>query len=472
VKFEKDKLCSACQAEKQVANTHPTKSVMSTERPLELLHIDLFGPTTYRSIGGNCYCLVVVDDYSRYTWVFFLHDKADTYDIFKKFLTRAENEFELKVKKVRSDNGSEFKNARVEEWCDEKGIKHEFSTKYTPEQNGLVERKNRTLIDMARLMLSEYNVSDSFWAEAINTACHASNRLYCHRFHNKTPYELLIERKPNISYFRVFGCKCYILKKGTRLSKFQSKCDESFLLGYSSCSKAYRVYNKTHGIVEEAYDVEFDEPERALPFFKLMRGSGPFRWTEEAEQAFQEMKQYLTSLPVLVAPVPGETLFLYLAATTEVISMVLVAERSEQLIQGAPVVPLVESGGPTSTDETTGPASGGPAGSQPGKEPEDLGSRESLAQGEGPSPATKVKTIQKPLYYVSEVLHEAKARYSEMHKLLYAILIASQKLRHYFQAHKIVVVISYPLRAILHNSITTGNIAMWAPELAGFQLDF
>ena len=84
---------------------------------------------------------MVVDDYSRYIWVFFLHDKSDTYDIFKKFMTRAENEFELKVKKVRSDNGSEFRNTRVEEWCDEKGIKHEFSTKYTTEQNGLVERK-------------------------------------------------------------------------------------------------------------------------------------------------------------------------------------------------------------------------------------------------------------------------------------------------------------------------------------------
>jgi hypothetical protein len=148
------------------------------------------------------------------------------------------------VKKVRSDNGSEFRNTRVEELCDDKGIKHEFSSKYTPEQNGLVERKNRTLFDMARSMLSEYNVSDSFWAEPINTACHASNRLYCHRVHDKTPYELLVGRKPNISYFRVFGCKCYILWKGTRLSKFQSKCDEGLLLGYSSCSKPYRVYNK------------------------------------------------------------------------------------------------------------------------------------------------------------------------------------------------------------------------------------
>ncbi|CAO2163650.1 unnamed protein product [Urochloa humidicola] len=232
---------------------------MSTTRPLELLHMDLFGPTTYESIGGNCYCLVIVDDHSRYTWVFFLHDKSTVNDIFKKFVTRAENEFELKVKNVRSDNGSEFKNTRVDEFCDEKGIKHEFSTTYTPQQNGLVERKNRTLIDMARSMLSEYNVSHSFWAEAINTACHASNRLYCHRFLNKTPYELLIGRKPNISYFRVFGSKCYILRKGTRLSKFGSKCDEGFLLGYSSNSKSYRVYNKSKGFVEETYDVEFDE---------------------------------------------------------------------------------------------------------------------------------------------------------------------------------------------------------------------
>jgi hypothetical protein len=212
--------------------------------------------------------------------------------------------------------------------------------------------------------------------------------------------------------------------------------------------------------------------ERVLPFFKLMRGSGPFIWTEQAEQAFQEMKQYLTSLPVLVAPDPGETLFLYLAATTEVISMVLVAERSEQLLQGAPVVPPVGGGGPASTSETTDPASEGPAGSRPERESGDLGSDASPAQAEGPSPPGKVKTVQKPIYYVSEVLHEAKVRYPETYKLLYAILIASRKLRHYFQTHKIVVVTSYPLRAILHNSNATGNIAKWAAELAGFQLDF
>jgi transposase InsO family protein len=125
--------------------------------------------------------------------------------------------------------------------CDDFGIRHNFSAKYTSQSNGLVERKNRTLVDMARSMLSEYNVSQSFRAEAINTAFYYINRLYCHPLKEKTPYELLNGRKPNIAYFRVFGCKCNILKKGTRLSKFEKKCDEGFLLGYSTISKAHRV---------------------------------------------------------------------------------------------------------------------------------------------------------------------------------------------------------------------------------------
>src|SRR5581483_6572366 len=118
VHFQKDKLCNACQAGKQVPNTHPNKSHMSTIRPLKLLHMDLFASTTYQSIDGNRYCLVIVDDFTRFTWVFFLNDKSNVFDIFKSFAKRAQNELEFKIKKVRSDNWSEFKNSRVDEFCD------------------------------------------------------------------------------------------------------------------------------------------------------------------------------------------------------------------------------------------------------------------------------------------------------------------------------------------------------------------
>jgi transposase InsO family protein len=143
--------------------------------------MDLFGPVAYISIGGSKYGLVIVDDFSRFTWVFFLSDKGETQETLKKFMRRAQNEFKLKIKKVRSDNGTEFKNTGVKEFLGEEGIKHEFSVHYTPQQNGVVERKNRTLIEAARTMLDEYKTPDNFWAKAVNTACHAINRLYLHK---------------------------------------------------------------------------------------------------------------------------------------------------------------------------------------------------------------------------------------------------------------------------------------------------
>jgi transposase InsO family protein len=180
VTFEKEKLCRACQVGKKVASHHPMKAYVSTTRPLEHMYMDLFEPTTHKSLGGNLYCLVIVDDYSHYTWTFFLEDKGKTFDIFKEFATRAQNEFGSSMVKIRSDNGLEFCNTRVEEYCDCEGIKHEFSSTYTPQQNGVVERKNKTLITLARAMLDDYGVSQRFWAEAINTACHTSNRVYLH----------------------------------------------------------------------------------------------------------------------------------------------------------------------------------------------------------------------------------------------------------------------------------------------------
>jgi transposase InsO family protein len=188
-----------------VGSTHYSKNVMTTSRPLELLHMDLFGPVAYLNIGGSKYGLVIVDDFSRFTWVLFLQEKSETQGTLKCFLRRAQNEFELKVKKIRSDNGSKFKNLQVEEYLEEEGIKHEFSAPYTPQQNGVVDRKNMTLIDMAKTMLGEYKTPERFWSEAVNTACHAINWLYLHRLLKKTSYELLTGNNPMFLIFVYLG---------------------------------------------------------------------------------------------------------------------------------------------------------------------------------------------------------------------------------------------------------------------------
>ena len=145
-----------------------------------------------------------------------MHDKSEVHGIFKKFAKRAQNEFDVKIKRVRSDNGTEFKNTNIEEFLDEEGIKHEFSVPYTRQQNGVVERKNRTLIEAARAMLDEYKTPTNYWAEVVSTACHAINCLYLHKKRDKTTYELLTGKKPKVHYFRVFLYKCFILNKKSK----------------------------------------------------------------------------------------------------------------------------------------------------------------------------------------------------------------------------------------------------------------
>jgi transposase InsO family protein len=252
-------ICSACQARKSVGVHHSHKDIMTIESPLELFHMDLFGPIAYISIDESKYYLVTVDDHSHFTWVFFLHKKSQTQETLKRFMRQAQNEFRLRIKKIRSDNGTEFKNSQIEGFLEEEGIKHEFSSPYTHQQNGVVEIKNRTLLDMARTMLDKYKTPDWFWAEVINTVCYSINRLYLHRILKKTSYELLTGKKPNVYYFRVFGSKCFILIKRGRNYKFAPKAVEDILLGYDSNTRAYRVFNKSPRLVEVSCDIMFDE---------------------------------------------------------------------------------------------------------------------------------------------------------------------------------------------------------------------
>ncbi|GJS35575.1 putative ribonuclease H-like domain-containing protein [Tanacetum coccineum] len=267
--FEINQTCVACQKGKQHRASCKAKAVSSICQPLQMLHMDLFGPTFVKSLMKKTYCLVVTDDFSRFTWVFFLATKDETAGILKTFITGIENLIDLKVKIIRSDNGTEFKNRIMNEFCEMKGIRREYSVARTPQQNGVAERKNRTLIEAARTMLADSKLPTTFWAEAVNTACYVQNRVLVTKPHNKTPYELFLGRKLALGFMRAFGCPVTILNTLDHLGKFNEKADEGFFIGYSTNSKAFRVFNSRTRIVEENLHVRFNENT------PNMVGSGP-----------------------------------------------------------------------------------------------------------------------------------------------------------------------------------------------------
>ncbi|GKA76466.1 putative ribonuclease H-like domain-containing protein [Tanacetum coccineum] len=318
--FQNDHTCVACQKGKQHKASCKAKLVSSISQPLQLLHMDLFGPTSVRSINHKTYCLVITDDFSRFSWVFFLRTKDETSGILKDFIRQIENQLNQKVKTIRCDNGTELKNGDIIEFCRSKGIKREYSNAKTLQQNGVAERKNRTLIEVARKMLADSFLPNTFWAEVASTACYVLNRnivptgglacliakatvdestkwhrggaswkpeeVYFQEFtkmttpvllvdekekqhkatlvlvtkpQNKTPYELITGKIPIISYIRPFGCHVTILNTIDHLGKFEEKSDEGFLVGYSLNSKAFRVYNLETKRVEENLHINFLE---------------------------------------------------------------------------------------------------------------------------------------------------------------------------------------------------------------------
>ncbi|GJV37204.1 retrovirus-related pol polyprotein from transposon TNT 1-94 [Tanacetum coccineum] len=211
--------CDACKIGKQAHASHKAKNIVSTSICLELLHMDLFGPSAVRSYRGNCYILIIVDDYTR--------------------------EF---------DNEVQFG-----EFCNANGITHNFSAPRTPQSNGVVERKNRTLREMSRTMLKEQLLPQKFWCNAVDTSTYILNRFLIRAILGKTPYKLLKGRKPTLDYFRVFGSKCFFLNTKDCLTKFDPKSYEGIFLGYSQNSKAYIIFNKHTRKVKESLNVTFDE---------------------------------------------------------------------------------------------------------------------------------------------------------------------------------------------------------------------
>ncbi|GJY51974.1 retrovirus-related pol polyprotein from transposon TNT 1-94 [Tanacetum coccineum] len=233
LKYLNDHLCSACSLGKSKKYTHKPKSEDSNQEKLYLLHMDLYGPIRIESINEKKYILVIVDAYYRFTWVKFLRSKDETLEFVIKFLKMIQVRLNATVRNIRTDNGTEF--------------------------NGVDERQNLTLVEVARTMLIFSKALIFLWAEAVARACYTKNRSLIRKRHNKTPYELLHDKKPDLTYFHVFGALCYPTIDSEDLGKLKPKADTGIFVGYASAKKAYRIYNKQTRLIMETIHVEFDE---------------------------------------------------------------------------------------------------------------------------------------------------------------------------------------------------------------------
>nr|GFB67727.1 hypothetical protein [Tanacetum cinerariifolium] len=240
LKFIKDHLCSSCELGKAKRKSFYNKLTPSLKRWLQLLHMDLCGPMRVASINRKRYVLVIGDDYSRYTWSHFLRSKDETPEVLIDFLRLIQRGLQLKT---------DF---------------HQTSVARTPEQNDVVERQNRTLIEAARTMLSAAKVPLFFWVEAIATTCFTQNCSLVIPRHEKTPYHIINDQTPSVKFFHIFGSVCYIVRDGENLDKMKEKGDECIFVGYSTQSRAYRVFNKRTRVIMESIHINFDElPQRA-----------------------------------------------------------------------------------------------------------------------------------------------------------------------------------------------------------------
>nr|GEU52461.1 retrovirus-related Pol polyprotein from transposon TNT 1-94 [Tanacetum cinerariifolium] len=209
LKFQKDHLCSACALGKSKKSSHQPKTKDTNQEKLYLLHMDLYGLIRVASINEKRYILVIVENYSSFTWVRFLRSKDEAPEAIIKCIKNIQVHLNATVRNVRTDNGTEFFNHTLHEFYENVGISHQTSVARTPQQNGIIERRNQTLVEAARTMLIFFKASLFLLAEAINTACYTQNcSLICTRY-NKTPYELMQDKKPDLEFFHVFGTLCY-----------------------------------------------------------------------------------------------------------------------------------------------------------------------------------------------------------------------------------------------------------------------
>lgn len=250
--------CEVC--DKCKIHQLPYKSSTKREKErLGLIHSDICGPMNTPSLGGAKYFVTFIDDKSRYIEVVMLKKRSEVITAFKTYKRRVEKETGCQIKKIRTDNAKEYLSKEFNDFLEEEGIKRQLSVEYCPQQNGVAERANRTLVEMARCMLLQSEVPNSLWAEAINTAAYIRNRCPTKILENLTPMEVWSTEKPYVGFMRIFGSKVIALEKKPSRGKFEPKGKEYILVGYSQESKAYRLWSPGTKMILKRRDVRFIE---------------------------------------------------------------------------------------------------------------------------------------------------------------------------------------------------------------------
>ncbi|GKV46724.1 hypothetical protein SLEP1_g53699 [Rubroshorea leprosula] len=254
-----DQLCEGYLLGKQSRKSFPKQSQSRATRPLQLVHTDVCGPITPCSFGKNKYFLLFIDDYSRKTWVYFLKEKSEVFKCFQNFKALVEKESGFKIQALRSDRGGEFTSKEFQEFCAANGVRHFLTAPGSPQQNRVVERKNRTILNMARSMMKTKKMPREFWAEAVECAVYLLNRCTTKAVENKTPIELWSGRKPSVHHLKVFGSIAFAHVHDGKRTKLDDKCKKYVFVGYDYRTKGYRLYDPEGGKAVISRDVDFDE---------------------------------------------------------------------------------------------------------------------------------------------------------------------------------------------------------------------
>ncbi|MCO5549447.1 hypothetical protein L7F22_002918 [Adiantum nelumboides] len=252
-------VCEGCVLGKMHRFAFSQDGSVRATRKLQLVHSDVCGPMRTPSVGNSIYFVTFIDDFSRFCWVYPLKAKSDVFAIFQHYVSMVENETGCKVQTLRTDRGGEYMSGAFKIFLGKKGIKHQCTMPYTPQQNGVAERKNRSLMEMVRCMLKTKSLPHKLWMEAVACAAHVLNRCPTRALKTITPYESWYDRKPSVSYLRVFGCLAYAHIPQQLRGKLDDKAVKCIFVGYSSGSKGYRLYNPATNKIFESHDVIFAE---------------------------------------------------------------------------------------------------------------------------------------------------------------------------------------------------------------------